>query len=72
MSPAQQRTLSVGVAGTMIAALLLAFLGFVVDPWVPRSTYNLHVQAERAELSELREITLELLCEGKPSSRRCR
>ena len=56
----------------MIAALLLAFLGFVVDPWVPRSTYNLHVQAERAELSELREITLELLCEGKPSSRRCR
>lgn len=71
MSP-NQRTLSVGVAGTVIAALLLAFLGFIVDPWVPRSTYELHVQSERAELSELRDITLELLCDGKPTSRRCK
>lgn len=72
MTEPQRRAITVGVVTTVLGALLLTLIGRAWESKVDQATYDLHIQAEQNVHERQMEITLELLCELKPTNRRCR
>jgi hypothetical protein len=72
MTPTQRNTLSTAVLATLLGSVALAILTGAWSSKVDRSEYTLHVQTKQAELHEVREIVLDLLCAQQPTHRRCK
>lgn len=72
MAPQQQRTLAIGILTTVLAALTVSATRTAWESKVDKSVFDLHVQRAERDITDTREIILELLCDSKPESRRCR
>lgn len=69
---ADQRKLVIGLVTLLLGSALLSGFSAVQNAVVWRSEYDVHLMADSVWKREQRELSLEVLCEVKPSSRKCR
>lgn len=72
MSPQAKQNLSTAIKTTVIGGLILLAASKLAGQVVLRPEYEAHVRASAVADSLQLDVTLEVLCEVKPSSRKCR